>query len=146
MVSLRHRIDGDVRDAQADPFQTRFRHRRGPDVKAYRFDSFDSLDDLRVREEADPSPQRGEVLVRVHAVSLNFRDLAMLRGRYPRKCVPGLIPVSDAAGEVVTVGEGVQAFEVLNGEEEVTVLPTPAFVRTMNRLAAMDLVRVAGEA
>jgi NADPH:quinone reductase-like Zn-dependent oxidoreductase len=80
-------------------------------MKAYRFDSFDSLDELRLREEADPRPQRGEVLVRVHAVSLNFRDLAMLRGRYPRKCVPGLIPVSDAAGEIVAVGEGVEAFK-----------------------------------
>lgn len=81
-------------------------------MKAYRFDSFDSLDELRLREEADPQPQRGEVLVRVRAVSLNFRDLAMLRGRYPRKCVPGHVPVSDAAGEVVTLGEGVQAFRV----------------------------------
>ena len=36
----------------------------------------------------------------------------MLRGRYPRKCVPGLIPVSDAAGEVVEIGEGVAAFKV----------------------------------
>jgi len=81
-------------------------------MKAYRFNSFDSLDELRVREEADPRPQRGEVLVRVRAVSLNFRDIAMLRGRYPRKCLPGLIPVSDAAGEVVEVGEGVEAFKV----------------------------------
>lgn len=81
-------------------------------MRAYRFDSFDSLEELRLRDEADPRPQRGEVLVRVRAVSLNFRDLAMLRGRYPRKCVPGLIPVSDAAGEVVEVGEGVQAFKV----------------------------------
>lgn len=80
-------------------------------MKAYRFDSFDSLDDLRLREEADPQPQRGEVLVRVHAVSLNFRDLAMLRGRYPRKCVPGHVPTSDAAGEIVAVGEGVRAFK-----------------------------------
>ena len=80
-------------------------------MRAYRFDSFESLDQLRVRDETDPSPQRGEVLVRVHAVSLNFRDLAMLRGRYPRKCVPGLIPISDAAGEVVAVGEGVSAFK-----------------------------------
>jgi NADPH:quinone reductase-like Zn-dependent oxidoreductase len=38
-------------------------------MKAYRFDSFDSLDELRVREEADPRPQRGEALVRVRAVS-----------------------------------------------------------------------------
>ena len=81
-------------------------------MKAYRFDSFDSLDDLRLREEPDPQPERGEVLVRVHAVSLNFRDLAMLRGRYPRKCVPGLIPVSDAAGEIVALGEGVRSFEI----------------------------------
>jgi len=81
-------------------------------MRAYRFDSFDSLDELRVREEADPQPQRGEVLVRVHAVALNFRDIAMLRGRYPRKCVPGLVPVSDAAGEIVAIGEGVEAFKV----------------------------------
>jgi alcohol dehydrogenase len=81
-------------------------------MKAYRFDSFDSLDELRLREEADPVPQRGEVLVRVHAVSLNYRDLAMLRGRYPRKCVPGHIPASDAAGEIVALGEGVEAFKV----------------------------------
>lgn len=83
-----------------------------PSMRAYRFDSFDSLDELRQREEADPQPQRGEVLVRVHAVSLNYRDLAMLRGTYPRKCVPGLIPVSDAAGEIVAVGEGVRALKV----------------------------------
>ena len=81
-------------------------------MKAYRFDSFESLDELRVREEADPRPQRGEVLVRVRAVSLNFRDIAMLRGRYPRKCIPGLVPLSDAAGEVVEIGEGVEAFAV----------------------------------
>ncbi|MES3028780.1 MAG: NAD(P)-dependent alcohol dehydrogenase [Pseudomonadota bacterium] len=81
-------------------------------MRAYRFDSFDNLDELRLREEPDPQPQRGELLVRVHAVSLNFRDIAMLRGRYPRKCVPGLIPASDAAGEIVAVGEGVRALKV----------------------------------
>ena len=81
-------------------------------MQAYRFNSFGSLDELQVREEPDPQPQRGEVLVRVHAVSLNFRDIAILRGRYPRKAVAGLIPVSDAAGEVVAVGEGVAAFKV----------------------------------
>ncbi len=81
-------------------------------MKAYRFDSFNSLDDLRLREEANPRPQRGEVLIRIHAVSLNFRDIAMVRGRYPRACRPGFIPVSDAAGEVVETGEGVEAFRV----------------------------------
>lgn len=81
-------------------------------MRAYRFDTLNGLADLRLREEADPAPQRGEVLVRVHAVSLNFRDLAMVRGRYPRPCYPGLIPTSDGAGEVVAVGEGVRAFKV----------------------------------
>lgn len=80
-------------------------------MKAYRFDSFASLDELRVRDEPDPQPQRGEVLVGVQAVSLNFRDVAMLRGRYPRPHVPGLIPASDAAGEVLAVGDGVKAFK-----------------------------------
>lgn len=79
-------------------------------MKAYRFDSLDGLEALRLREEDDPRPQRGEVLVRVAAVALNYRDLAIVRGRYPRKAVPGLIPTSDAAGEVVAVGEGVRAF------------------------------------
>ena len=81
-------------------------------MKAYRFDTLDGLDALRLREEADPRPQRGEVLVRVRAVSLNFRDLAMPRGRYPRPCHPGLIPMSDAAGEVIEIGEGVESFRI----------------------------------
>ena len=80
-------------------------------MRAYRFDSFEDLDALRLREEPDPRPQRGEVLVRVRAVSLNYRDIAILRGRYPRKAVPGLIPISDAAGEIVAIGEGVRAFQ-----------------------------------
>lgn len=56
-------------------------------------------------------PQRGEVLVRVRAVALNFRDIAIVRGRYPRAAYPGLIPTSDGAGEIVEVGEGVAAFK-----------------------------------
>ncbi len=61
-------------------------------MRAYRFDHFDSLDGLRMREEGAPVAQRGEVLIRIHAVSLNSRDLAMLRRRnaYPFKT--GLIP------------------------------------------------------
>ena len=80
-------------------------------MRAYRLHAFGSLDELREQDEADPRPQRGEVLVRVRAVSLNFRDIAMVRGRYPRAAYPGLIPTSDAAGEIVEVGEGVTAFK-----------------------------------
>jgi NADPH:quinone reductase-like Zn-dependent oxidoreductase len=50
-------------------------------VKAYRLNDFSGLEDLKLRDEDAPRPQRGEVLIRVHAVSLNFRGIAMLRGR-----------------------------------------------------------------
>lgn len=81
-------------------------------MKTYRLDDFTGLDDLRLHDEAPPQPQRGELLVRVRAASLNFRDLAMARDKYPLPHAKGLVPVSDAAGEVVAVGEGVDAFQV----------------------------------
>jgi NADPH:quinone reductase-like Zn-dependent oxidoreductase len=79
-------------------------------MRAYRFDDLTSLDDLKLHDEAEPAPQRGEVLVKVHAVSLNFRDLSLVLGRYVGPSKAGLIPCSDAAGEVVAVGEGVIAY------------------------------------
>ncbi len=80
-------------------------------MRAYRFKALSSLDDLRMHEEEMPKPQRGELLLRVHAVSLNFRDLAMVLGRYVQAAKPGLVPVSDAAAEVVAVGEGVEIYQ-----------------------------------
>ena len=81
-------------------------------MKAYRLHDFTGLDDLKLQEEDTPHPQQGEVLVRVHAVSLNFRDIAMLRDRYPVPHRKGLIPTSDGAGEVVEVGAGVDDLKV----------------------------------
>ncbi|TNV62578.1 zinc-dependent alcohol dehydrogenase family protein, partial [Corallococcus exiguus] len=48
----------------------------------------------------------GQALVRIHAVSLNYRDLIIARGTYPGLKLP-LIPCSDGAGQVVSVGSGV---------------------------------------
>ena len=81
-------------------------------MKAYRLDDSTGLDDLRLHDEDEPRPQRGELIVRVHAASLNFRDIAMVRDKYPLPHAKGLIPLSDAAGEVLEVGEGVDAFKV----------------------------------
>jgi len=65
------------------------------------------LDNLILAERPDPRPGHGEVLVRVRAASLNYRDLLTVRGQYnPKQKLP-LIPCSDGAGEVVEVGEGV---------------------------------------
>ena len=66
---------------------------------------------VQVTEEVSP-PGAGEVLIRIRATSLNARDLAVLRGHYPVKAKPCAIPLSDAAGEVVAVGEEVTRFSV----------------------------------
>ena len=65
------------------------------------------FDQLREREVPAPEPAEGEVLLRMLAAALNYRDLLMIRGRYdPRQPLP-LIPVSDGVGVVERVGAGV---------------------------------------
>ncbi|MGB9145952.1 MAG: NAD(P)-dependent alcohol dehydrogenase [Acidobacteriaceae bacterium] len=75
-------------------------------MKAWRISSF-GIDKLELATLPDPRPQRGEVVVKVHAVSLNYRDLMVVLGRYNPKMHLPRIPCSDGAGEVVAVGEGV---------------------------------------
>lgn len=70
-----------------------------------------SLDGLVQVERDEPRPGPGQVLVRVRATSLNFRDLALVTGNYPGGAVQrDLVPLSDGAGEVAEVGEGVTRF------------------------------------
>ncbi len=68
-----------------------------------------TLDDLAEIEESTPTPGPRQILVRVRAVSLNYRDLAIARGEYGSFAVP-LVPGSDAAGDVVAVGPAVRRF------------------------------------
>lgn len=75
-------------------------------MRAYEIQEF-GIDNLRKVERPDPEPGPGQILVKVHASSLNYRDLMMVQGMYnPRQPLP-LIPNSDGAGEVVAVGDGV---------------------------------------
>lgn len=60
------------------------------------------------REVRDPGP--GEVRVRVRASSINYRDLSTVRSPEARGIVCPRVPNSDAAGEVVAVGQGVLGF------------------------------------
>lgn len=81
-------------------------------MKAWLLKDF-GLDNLELGETPAPKPGRGDLLVKVGAVSLNFRDKAIVDGIYEPHLVPKpLIPVSDAAGTVVEVGEGVTRFKV----------------------------------
>ena len=81
-------------------------------MKAWLLKDF-GLNNLHLEEVPTPVPQPGELLVKVGAVSLNFRDKAIVDGIYEPHLVPKpLIPVSDAAGTVVAVGEGVSRFKL----------------------------------
>lgn len=65
------------------------------------------VDSLDFVERPDPEPGPGQVVVRVHAISFNFRDLMMVKGLYNPKLRLPRIPCSDGAGEVVALGPGV---------------------------------------
>ncbi|HEY2359021.1 MAG TPA: NAD(P)-dependent alcohol dehydrogenase [Phenylobacterium sp.] len=67
------------------------------------------LDQIKVIEAPDPTPGPGEVLVRMRAVSLNYRDLLMVQGMYARGPATGgpITPFSDGCGIVEAVGPGV---------------------------------------
>lgn len=79
-------------------------------MKLYRVPQFDGPDGLTLCEEPDPSPPvAGQVVVRLRATSINFRDLMGLQGllQIGTGMTPNHIPMCDGAGEVVAVGEGV---------------------------------------
>lgn len=78
----------------------------GDCVKFWQISSF-GLDHLECKEGVEPRPGPGEVLMKVHAVSLNYRDLLVIGGLYNPKMELPRIPCSDGAGEVVEIGEGV---------------------------------------
>jgi NADPH:quinone reductase-like Zn-dependent oxidoreductase len=76
-------------------------------MKAYEIRETFGIDALALSELPDPAPGPGQVAVRVRAVSLNFRDLLVVKGDYNPKLARPMIPCSDCAGEVAAVGEGV---------------------------------------
>lgn len=80
-------------------------------MRVYEIHALEGLDSWRLAERPKPEPGRGQVLVRVRAASLNYRDILIVTGRYPFAVNPrNLIPLSDGAGEVVAVGPGVRRF------------------------------------
>lgn len=81
-------------------------------MKVYEIQNFFGLDSLNIAERPDPSPSYGQVLIKVRAVSLNYRDLMVVKGLYNPNIPLPLIPFSDGAGEVVAVGEGVTRVKV----------------------------------
>ena len=82
-------------------------------IRQYRFMPGGDANVLTLVEVPMPEAGPGEVLVRVHANSLNRRDLLMMNNQYgPAGNAGGGIPLSDGAGEVIAVGAGVTRFGV----------------------------------
>jgi len=71
-----------------------------------------SIDALKLGERPVPKARRGEILVRIKAASLNYRDLAILTQKYMATLPLPYVPASDCGAEVVEVGEEVTRFKV----------------------------------
>jgi NADPH:quinone reductase-like Zn-dependent oxidoreductase len=80
-------------------------------MKLWQIPAF-GIDKLHLIGMPEPKPGAGEVLIKVHAVSLNYRDLLVTLGRYNPKMALPRIPLSDGAGEIVAVGEEVTQVKV----------------------------------
>ena len=82
-------------------------------MKVWRFPKAAGIDTLEPHEAETPAPGRGQILVRMRAASLNYRDLNVASGRAVRGSLPAnLVPLSDGAGEVAAVGSDVMRVAV----------------------------------
>jgi NADPH:quinone reductase-like Zn-dependent oxidoreductase len=74
----------------------------------YRLSGRSGFDSIKLRTSSSiPQPGPGEVQIQFHACSLNYRDLIISKGLYQAPIKPQVVPVSDGAGEVTALGEGV---------------------------------------
>jgi len=80
-------------------------------MQAYEVRDAGGIDDLKLVERPLLQPGLGEVLVRIRAVTLNYRDLLTVKGGYGSRQKFPLVPLSDAAGIVEAVGPGVARFK-----------------------------------
>ena len=71
----------------------------------------EGIGSLVIAERVKPEPGPGEILVRIRAVTLNYRDLAIAQGSYGSFALP-IVPASDACGEVVATGPDVTRFHI----------------------------------
>lgn len=76
-------------------------------MKLFQLEAF-GLENLKQVERPAPEPGPEEVLVRIRAVSLNFRDQLVVQGKYNPRLIFPRVPVSDGAGEVAAVGSKVR--------------------------------------
>jgi NADPH:quinone reductase-like Zn-dependent oxidoreductase len=81
-------------------------------MKAYEIKDRFGLDALALSERSQPKPGPGQVLVKMRACSLNYRDLLVIKGQYNPKLKMPMVPLSDGAGVVAEIGPGVTRVRV----------------------------------
>ncbi|WP_438495987.1 zinc-dependent alcohol dehydrogenase family protein [Paenibacillus sp. IHBB 3054] len=81
-------------------------------MKAIQLTNGFGFEELTMTELDKPTPGPKEVLIRMRAASLNYRDLVVLSGLMPIEVKFPFIPLSDGAGEIVAIGQGVTRFQV----------------------------------
>jgi len=86
-------------------------------MKVYAYSRQIGIDFLALEERSDPSPGPFEVVLRMRAVTLNYRDLAIALGHYHVSVKPPLIPISDGAGELVAIGPEVTRVHANGGPQ-----------------------------
>lgn len=82
-------------------------------MKVYRLDPIGNLDAIKMFDEPDPKPGPKQIVIRMRAASLNYRDYKVITGTYGHnETKERLIPLSDGAGEVIELGEGVSRVKI----------------------------------
>ena len=67
----------------------------------YRITEYKGIDHLKAFQEDIPTIHQHEVLIKIHAVSLNYRDLLIMNGQYPLKIKDNVVPLSDGNNHFV---------------------------------------------
>jgi len=94
-------------------------------MKAYRLHEFSGPDGLKLEDVPDPVPGPGQIVIRLRAVSINYRDLLIAKGAYNPKLRFPFVPLSDGAGEVIAAGAGTTRYQ---GGERVVVPFMPGWL------------------
>jgi NADPH:quinone reductase-like Zn-dependent oxidoreductase len=106
-------------------------------MKTYEIQKYGGPEGLELVDRPSPEPNDHEVVVKIKAASLNYRDLIVVRGQYDRNPRERLVPLSDGAGEVISVGSAVKRFKV--GDKVAGCFfqgwPSGRFEAAMNRTA-----------
>jgi NADPH:quinone reductase-like Zn-dependent oxidoreductase len=80
-------------------------------MKLYQLQNNTGLDSLTLIDRPDPQAGYGQIIVRVRATALNYRDLIIGKGQNPAIAFP-VVPMSDGAGDVVSIGDSVTRVKV----------------------------------